>query len=196
MNKYLLIAALLMCTMTDAKLCRRRHRHSPTSSTSEVESTTSTLNEVETTTGSSEIPTTSSTTPTSPTSTPTSTTTSTTSTTPTTVPSDQQGAIDVEQELSAGAISGKASYYTFWNQSAGFCGHIATGPYIVAMSPGLVQCGKCVLVEHGGKRLKAEITDQCAGCEATKIDLSDRAFEYLAPLEKGIIDVRWEIIDC
>lgn len=102
----------------------------------------------------------------------------------------------MNETLSSNAVSGKASYYTFWNQSPGFCGEIAKGPYIVAMSPGMVECGRCVLVEHDGKRLKAEITDQCAGCEATKIDLSDRAFEYLAPLEKGIIDIKWEVVDC
>jgi expansin (peptidoglycan-binding protein) len=98
----------------------------------------------------------------------------------------------------AGAVQGQASYYTEWKSNAGSCGFIPTNGDIAAVNPQFMpaKCKQCILISYQGKELKVQATDTCPGCSATKIDLSDTAFQKLDSLSKGILQIQWKWVPC
>lgn len=52
-------------------------------------------------------------------------------------------------------------------------------------------CGKKIIVSHKGRSVVAEVVDRCEGCEKGDVDLSLAAFQELAPLEDGRINISW-----
>ena len=99
---------------------------------------------------------------------------------------------------SSGAIQGTATYYTTWSSSPGSCGQIPQNGSIVAINSSYMngKCGSCIQVNYQGKTIKVTVTDTCAGCDSTHIDLSNLAFQQLAPLSDGNIPVTWSFVPC
>ena len=101
-------------------------------------------------------------------------------------------------------ITGNATYYTFYNSSLGSCGIALStitgsmGSMIVALPPDYMKanCGMCVNVTYQGKTIKVNVTDTCADCASTHIDLSDVAFQQLAAESVGNIPITWQIVPC
>uniref|UniRef100_A0A0S1MJM7 RlpA-like protein double-psi beta-barrel domain-containing protein n=1 Tax=Phakopsora pachyrhizi TaxID=170000 RepID=A0A0S1MJM7_PHAPC len=52
-------------------------------------------------------------------------------------------------------------------------------------------CGELITVNHSGKSVQCTIVDQCEGCSAGSLDLSPAAFQALAELSVGRIDISW-----
>ncbi|KAG0326841.1 hypothetical protein BGZ99_008943 [Dissophora globulifera] len=124
------------------------------------------------------------------------TSTSTRQTTAKLIARDDQEAI-VEQGI-ASPYSGRGTWFT---DSVGSCGtEFNTNDLIVAMNAiqmqGTAQCGKSVRIKSGGKTVTARVTDTCPAefCKPGSLDLSQAAFEQLAPLSQGVISIEWEFI--
>ncbi len=86
---------------------------------------------------------------------------------------------------------------------AGACGFEARpdDPLLVAAMnlpewDGSGVCGACVHVVGPRGEVTVEVVDQCPGCAAGHVDLSPDAFERLAPLGEGRIDVTWRYVAC
>jgi rare lipoprotein A (peptidoglycan hydrolase) len=97
-----------------------------------------------------------------------------------------------------GASGGKASFYTEWKSNPGSCGKIPSDPMLCAVHPSLMpaSCGKCIMIDYNGKKLKVKVTDTCPGCTPDKIDLSDEAFTKLDSKDKGILSIKWDFVPC
>lgn len=55
--------------------------------------------------------------------------------------------------------------------------------------------GVSVEVSYGGKSITVPVRDQCPSCAADHLDLSQTAFEQLAPLEKGLVQgITWKFV--
>ncbi|KJA24893.1 hypothetical protein HYPSUDRAFT_453275 [Hypholoma sublateritium FD-334 SS-4] len=95
------------------------------------------------------------------------------------------------------ANSSKSGGATWFNTGLGACGAFSNnGDNIVALSPvdyaaGL-HCFKKINVHHQGKTVTATIVDLCPSCGKSAIDLSQAAFQTLASLDLGMIEVTWE----
>lgn len=57
-------------------------------------------------------------------------------------------------------------------------------------------CGACAHVKGPNGEVTVRIVDQCPGCASGDIDLSPEAFELLAPLPEGRIDISWQYVPC
>lgn len=59
-------------------------------------------------------------------------------------------------------------------------------------------CGACARVTGpgGSGPIVVRVVDSCPGCAGGDLDLSPQAFELLAPLEEGRIDITWEYVPC
>jgi expansin (peptidoglycan-binding protein) len=57
-------------------------------------------------------------------------------------------------------------------------------------------CGACILAEGPNGSIELLIVDQCPGCAMGDIDLSPAAFEQIAALEDGRVDVSWRVVPC
>ena len=96
---------------------------------------------------------------------------------------------------------GKATYYDFADGS-GNCGFPATpddlmvGAMNAADYAGSAVCGSCVRVVGPEGSVDLRIVDQCPECAPGDIDLSPEAFEMIAPLSAGRVDLTWEYIEC
>ncbi|KAK0488499.1 riboflavine-aldehyde-forming enzyme [Armillaria novae-zelandiae] len=93
------------------------------------------------------------------------------------------------------ALTGDATWYTP-NGGFGACGTpLQNSDHIVALSSGQyaggTHCGKHIGVNYNGKFIDATIGDLCPGCGPNGIDLSSSAFQVLAPLGVGRIQVNW-----
>ncbi|KAK0497531.1 riboflavine-aldehyde-forming enzyme [Armillaria luteobubalina] len=93
------------------------------------------------------------------------------------------------------ALTGDATWYTP-NGGYGACGTpLQNSDHIVALSSnqyaGGVHCGKHISVNYNGKSVDATIGDLCPGCGTNGIDLSSSAFQVLAPLDVGRMQVTW-----
>ncbi|KAF8174870.1 riboflavine-aldehyde-forming enzyme [Pholiota molesta] len=86
-------------------------------------------------------------------------------------------------------------YYPGLGACAGWSGD---GDIVVALPPlryGAGQhCGKNIQVHYQGKTVTAKVVDLCPSCVMDEIDLSMGAFQVLAPLDQGIIQVDWEYV--
>ncbi|KAK0185018.1 riboflavine-aldehyde-forming enzyme [Armillaria mellea] len=94
------------------------------------------------------------------------------------------------------ALTGDATYYTP-NGGDGACGTpLQNTDYIVALSSdqyaGGVHCGKVITVSYQGKSVDVTVRDLCPGCGSNGIDLSPTAFQQLAGLDVGRMQVTWD----
>ncbi|KAF9928352.1 hypothetical protein FBU30_002433 [Linnemannia zychae] len=115
-----------------------------------------------------------------------------------TIPSSPTEDSDISVRIAAtsGQFSGKGTWFT---DSTGSCGvPFDTNDMIVAMNAaqmgGTAQCGKTVKISYGGKTTTAKVVDTCPSqyCSSGSLDLSQAAFQELAPLSVGVIDITWE----
>ena len=97
--------------------------------------------------------------------------------------------------------AGEATYYAA--DGAGHCSFEPSGesPLLVAALSDADYddaraCGSCVRVEGPEGSVEVRIVDRCPGCRAGDIDLSPEAFERIAPLSAGRVDVTWHEIPC
>lgn len=100
--------------------------------------------------------------------------------------------------------TGDATYYTLYKNAGamGSCGTpLPSDNMIVALSSAMNagNCGKCISVQNAdgtGSAVKAQVWDTCPECATDAIDLSDVAFQQLAPLSSGRIQVKWSFVPC
>lgn len=60
-------------------------------------------------------------------------------------------------------------------------------------------CYKCMKITNNSnkKNVIVKIVDKCAGCAVGKaIDLTPGAFQKLADLDTGVVDISWKAISC
>lgn len=61
---------------------------------------------------------------------------------------------------------------------------------------GSATCGTCARVEGPDGTVDVRIVDQCPECRPGDIDLSPQAFEEIAPISAGRVDISWTFIPC
>ncbi|EOD45282.1 putative expansin-like protein 1 protein [Neofusicoccum parvum UCRNP2] len=107
-------------------------------------------------------------------------------------------------KLQARANTGEATFYG-GNVEGGMCSFsgysIPSGIYGTALSDSnwdtAGNCGACLKVTGpNGNSITAMVVDQCPGCGENHLDLFQDAFAKLDDISKGIIEVKWEIVDC
>lgn len=97
--------------------------------------------------------------------------------------------------------AGEATYYDFADGS-GNCGFPATPDdlMVAAMNDtdyaASAACGTCVRIDGPDGSVDVRIVDQCPECPEGHIDLSPSAFERIAPIEAGRVEISWEYISC
>ena len=57
-------------------------------------------------------------------------------------------------------------------------------------------CGACLAVAGPSGEVVVRVTDQCPGCKQGDLDLSREAFEKIAPLSAGRVDITWRPVAC
>ncbi|CAO3616450.1 unnamed protein product [Mucor hiemalis] len=61
-------------------------------------------------------------------------------------------------------------------------------------------CYKCMKITNNKNKKKTvtvKIVDKCAGCKVGKaIDLTPAAFQKLASLNDGVVDISWKVVSC
>jgi expansin (peptidoglycan-binding protein) len=110
-------------------------------------------------------------------------------------------AIDPGCEGDPGVHQGEATYYDFADGS-GNCGFPATPDDLMvgAMNhtdyAGSATCGACVEVTGPNGSVSVRVVDRCPECPEGDIDLSPEAFELIADLEAGRVDITWTYVAC
>jgi len=61
---------------------------------------------------------------------------------------------------------------------------------------GSAPCGACAHVKGPDGEVWVRIVDQCPECAPGDIDLSPEAFEKIAPLSAGRVDISWTYVPC
>ncbi|KAF3771274.1 expansin-related, partial [Cryphonectria parasitica EP155] len=95
--------------------------------------------------------------------------------------------------------SGKMTYYA---PGLGACGATNTNADMIVAVPSIVYgtyanpnsspvCKKTVTITAGSTSVKAAITDRCAGCGASDIDVSPAVFKKFGDESLGKIAVTW-----
>jgi expansin (peptidoglycan-binding protein) len=58
-------------------------------------------------------------------------------------------------------------------------------------------CGACLVVAGpNAAEIVVRVVDKCPGCKQGDLDLSNDAFELLAPLSTGRIPITWQVVPC
>ncbi|KAF9484203.1 riboflavine-aldehyde-forming enzyme [Pholiota conissans] len=90
---------------------------------------------------------------------------------------------------------------TWFNVGLGSCGVVnVNSDFIVALSTvemaGGASCGRQIRVNFidQGRSVVATVRDTCPSCSQFSIDLSPAAFQALASLDVGRIQVEWDFI--
>jgi expansin len=97
--------------------------------------------------------------------------------------------------------SGEATYYDFADGS-GNCSFPATPEDLRVAAMNAVDyassaaCGACVAITGPKGQVSVRIVDQCPGCPQGDIDLSPEAFEQIADLSAGRVDIEWRYVPC
>ncbi|PPR05766.1 hypothetical protein CVT24_006832 [Panaeolus cyanescens] len=97
------------------------------------------------------------------------------------------------------AFTGKVHHYMV-PSIPGACGFTNTNAERVAALPtghlaGGANCGRNIQVTYGGASVVAKVVEYCSACGTNDIDLSQVAFQVLAPLSVGVIHgVNWNFI--
>ncbi|MFF8883760.1 cysteine/serine endopeptidase inhibitor, partial [Streptomyces flaveolus] len=110
-----------------------------------------------------------------------------------------------DNSVSAQVISGQMTYYN--DSGYGACGTVvdAADEDLVAVShewwtsanpnKDPLCDGVSVEVTYDGKTITVPVKDMCPSCDAGHLDLSQTAFEQLAPLEKGLVKgISWKFV--
>lgn len=61
---------------------------------------------------------------------------------------------------------------------------------------GSAPCGACALVKGHKGEVTVRIVDRCPECLPGDIDLSPQAFEKIAVLAEGRVDITWTYVEC
>lgn len=97
--------------------------------------------------------------------------------------------------------AGDATYYDFADGS-GNCSFPATPDDLMvgAMNhtdyAGSAACGSCAYITGPSGSVTVRIVDRCPECPQGDIDLSPEAFEQIAALELGRVDISWGYVPC
>lgn len=95
-------------------------------------------------------------------------------------------------------FSGEATYYDA--DGTGACGFGKSNDFLVAAlnksQYSKAQCGKCALVKGPKGSVTIKIVDLCPGCKNGDLDLSETAFEKVADLSDGRVDITWHFSAC
>ncbi len=100
---------------------------------------------------------------------------------------------------SAAQTSGVATHYVL-TPGDGNCSYpgLPNGGLFVALSPseyaGSAACGSYVQVTGPDGSVTAEVVDQCPPCQAGHVNLSEQAFQRIAPLAAGEVPVSYHTI--
>ncbi|KAI1796501.1 RlpA-like double-psi beta-barrel-protein domain-containing protein-containing protein [Ganoderma leucocontextum] len=91
---------------------------------------------------------------------------------------------------------GDATWYTP-DGELGACGAPSqNSDLVVALSADQyaegTHCWRHIGVHYQGQLVDATVVDLCPGCASGSIDLSPAAFEQLAPLDDGRVEVSWD----
>lgn len=95
-----------------------------------------------------------------------------------------------------GEVSGIATHYVL--QALPNCSYLSppADGLFVALSPGeydnAAACGGYLEVHGPDGSVRVEVIDQCPGCGAGHIDLSEAAFSAIAPLNAGLVNVTYQ----
>ncbi|KAG0250605.1 hypothetical protein BGZ95_007146 [Linnemannia exigua] len=110
-------------------------------------------------------------------------------------PTSSPSTDDKVSSSASGNFSGRGTWFT---DTTGSCDvSFDTNDMIVAMNEaqmgGTSQCGKSVKISYGGKTATAKVVDTCPSqyCTSGSLDLSQAVFKKLAPLDVGVIDIKW-----
>lgn len=57
-------------------------------------------------------------------------------------------------------------------------------------------CGACAQVEGPDGSVTVRLVDLCPECQTGHLDLSPSAFEKIAPLSAGRVDIAWRLVSC
>jgi expansin len=99
----------------------------------------------------------------------------------------------------AAQTSGEATHYVL-SPGDGNCSYpgLPASDLYVALSPGeyagSAACGSYIEVTGPDGSVTAEVVDQCPPCQAGHVDLSEQAFERIAPLSAGEVPVTYHTI--
>ena len=99
----------------------------------------------------------------------------------------------------AAQTSGEATHYVL-TPGDGNCSYpgLPDGGVFVALSPGeyagSAACGSYVEVTGPDGSVTAEVVDQCPPCQAGHVNLSEQAFQRIAPLSAGEVPVTYHTI--
>ena len=94
---------------------------------------------------------------------------------------------------------GEATYYGA--DGTGNCSFDASADRMIAAIndvdyAGSAPCGACVEVTGPDGVIRVRIVDRCPGCAVGDLDLSPEAFEMIAPVELGRVDISWHFVPC
>ncbi|KAL0945415.1 hypothetical protein HGRIS_000907 [Hohenbuehelia grisea] len=97
---------------------------------------------------------------------------------------------------SVSAFSGRATFYSV-ETGASQCGPTFSNSDIVVALPVAhyasgAHCGDTISVTFGSTTIHPTIIDSCPACSGDSIDLSPAAFQQLASLDTGLINVEWD----
>ena len=98
-------------------------------------------------------------------------------------------------------FSGDATWYELGGNPVN-CGFPtdALPPYYAALNGpqygAADYCGACILAEGPNGSVELLLVDQCPGCAMGDIDLSPAAFEQIAALADGRVEVTWRVVPC
>ncbi|MEZ4382133.1 MAG: expansin EXLX1 family cellulose-binding protein [Nannocystaceae bacterium] len=114
--------------------------------------------------------------------------------------SDSGSATAGESCDATGQHAGEATYYDA--DGSGNCSFDPTpGDLMVAAIneadyAGSAPCGACAEVVGPQGTITVRIVDRCPGCAQGDLDLSPQAFEMIAPLVDGRVDIDWRFVPC
>ena len=97
------------------------------------------------------------------------------------------------------AEMGDGTYYAA--DGTGNCSFDATGDLMVAAMNAAdymnaAWCGACLDVTGPNGEIVVRVVDQCPGCQHGDLDLSQQAFEMIAPLSAGRVAITWHEVAC
>jgi expansin (peptidoglycan-binding protein) len=89
---------------------------------------------------------------------------------------------------------------TRYNDGLGACGWTSKdSDFVVALNSAQYgsgqYCGRRIEIHANGKSAIAEIVDECPGCSADGLDLSNGLFRHFAHTEDGVITGSWNFVD-
>lgn len=96
------------------------------------------------------------------------------------------------------ALASYSGDMTYFYPGLGACGQTNNNnDAVAAVSPAVYAsggaCGKTATIHYQGKSTTVKVVDLCPGCSTGSIDVSPSAFQKLASLDAGRVQVTWEL---